>query len=117
MTKHELAAATWREMKEQLAEFEEAGIRTSNNEAVDLMMIAIIENSYVAAVAAVEEETEDPLCMTDNTKLVISKETEGRIKVSSNSFDNRGGSVIFKPGELMVLRPDPQGAKITKRQG
>lgn len=128
MTKHEHAAATWARIKGELIDrgaFNEnfatrpgKEVSTADEgELLDAMVIAEIENSYTAAAIAVAEENEDRLKTTDNTTLTITKESDGRIKVSSRSFDDRGGHVYFRLGELMVVRPVSQGARISKRQG
>jgi hypothetical protein len=128
LTKHELAATTWQQMKQDLIDrgaLDPAFVvkrsmpvmAADESELVDQVIIAMIENSYLGAVAAVVEETEDRLCLADNARLAINKPHGGRILVDSSAFSMTDGHVVLLEGQEMVIREKNGQVFITRRQG
>ena len=118
MTKHELAAGVWREMKGELVArgiYDDAAMLIARG-LIDGMMVAAIENTFIAAVAAVDRENEDRLCQVDKAQINVNKPDDGRrMRVDCSAFTLGDGHAVIRSGEELVVRERGGQVFITKR--
>jgi len=118
MTKHELAAAKWREMRDDLTDrgvYNDSALE-ADRELNDQVQIARIEEALTTRVD-VEEDNEDRLCLVDNALLKFNKPVGGLITVDSSAFSKYDGHVVVRVEQEMVIRFLNGQVFITLRQG